>query len=100
MRSWISATSSFASVVMIAKVRNHSPETGSFQFSPNSTKRERITVLHRDGIGLLRRLALDRLPFEEAIDRKDAAAPAVGLAECRQRADGLAPCSSVSPSHT
>jgi hypothetical protein len=33
MRSWISATSSLASVVMIAKVRSHSPDAGSFQFS-------------------------------------------------------------------
>jgi hypothetical protein len=32
MRSWISTTSSLASVVMIAKVRIHSPEVGSFQF--------------------------------------------------------------------
>jgi len=33
MRSWISATISLASVVMTAKVRIHSPEAGSFQFS-------------------------------------------------------------------
>jgi hypothetical protein len=33
MRSWMSATNSLASVVMIAKVRIHSPEAGSFQFS-------------------------------------------------------------------
>ena len=33
MRSWISATNSLAGVVMIAKVRIHSPEAGSFQFS-------------------------------------------------------------------
>jgi hypothetical protein len=33
MRSWILAISSLASVVMIAKVRIHSPEFGSFQFS-------------------------------------------------------------------
>src|SRR5262249_47989742 len=33
MRSWISATSSFESVVMMANVRIHSPEAGSFQFS-------------------------------------------------------------------
>jgi hypothetical protein len=33
MRSWISATNSLASVVMIAKVRVHSPEVGYFQFS-------------------------------------------------------------------
>src|SRR6266404_9693003 len=33
MRSWICATSSFESVVMIANVRIHSPEAGSFQFS-------------------------------------------------------------------
>jgi CspA family cold shock protein len=33
MRLWISAIGSLASVVMIAKVRSHSPEVGSFQFS-------------------------------------------------------------------
>ncbi len=33
IRSCISAISSFAVVVMIAKVRCHSPELGSFQFS-------------------------------------------------------------------
>src|SRR5262249_18507846 len=33
MRSWISATSSFESVVMMANVRIHSLEAGSFQFS-------------------------------------------------------------------
>jgi hypothetical protein len=33
MRSWISATSSLASVVITANVRIHSPEAGSFQFS-------------------------------------------------------------------
>jgi hypothetical protein len=33
MRSWISATNSLASVVITAKVRIHSPEAGSFQFS-------------------------------------------------------------------
>jgi hypothetical protein len=33
MRSWISATSSFESVVMMANVRIRSPEAGSFQFS-------------------------------------------------------------------
>jgi hypothetical protein len=31
--SWMSATNSFTSVVMIANVRTHSPEAGSFQFS-------------------------------------------------------------------
>ena len=49
MRSWISATSSLASVVMIAKVRIHSPEAGSFQFSqmppsPNERLLELISV--------------------------------------------------------
>ena len=33
MRSWISATNELAGVVMIAKVRIHSSEIGSFQFS-------------------------------------------------------------------
>ena len=33
MRSWISATSSFESVVTTVKVLSHSPVLGSFQFS-------------------------------------------------------------------
>src|SRR5262245_55479782 len=33
IRSWMSAISSFESVVMMANVRIHSPEAGSFQFS-------------------------------------------------------------------
>ena len=33
MRSWMSATSALALVVMTANVRIHSPDDGSFQFS-------------------------------------------------------------------
>jgi hypothetical protein len=32
IRSWMSATSSLASVVITANVRSHSPEAGRFQF--------------------------------------------------------------------
>jgi hypothetical protein len=53
IRSWISAISSFAFVVMIAKVRCHSPELGSFQFSQTPV-RPNGAPSHRDGIGLLR----------------------------------------------
>src|SRR5215472_10342507 len=56
---------------------------------PNATNAERIAVSHGDGIWLFR-FALYCLPFEEAVNRKDAAALSVGIAECRQRGHGLA----------
>jgi hypothetical protein len=80
--------SSFAAVVIIAKVLIHSPDAvGSFQYSADA---ERFAALHCNRIRLLRPLSLDRLPLEEAIDRDDAAALPVRLAECRQPIDGLA----------
>ena len=90
MRSWISATSSLASVVITANVPIHSPEAGSFQFSQSPPMPKRPAVLHGDCIRLLRFLALDRLPLEEAINRNDAAAPAIGIPEGGQIAHGLA----------
>ena len=72
-RSWISATSSLASVVMIAKVRSHSPEVGSFQFSHSPP------ILHGNGIGLLGSSTPDRLPFEETIDWEYATPPTIGV---------------------
>jgi hypothetical protein len=48
-----------------------------------TAKPERIAGPHRDSNGLLH-LALGCLPFEEAVDRKDAAAPAIGITEGRQ----------------
>jgi hypothetical protein len=89
MRSWIPATSSLASVVMTAKVRIHSSEAGSFQFCRSPPIAERAAVLHRDGIGLLG-LSFDCFPLEEAVDRHDAAAPMIGVAEGRQLVHGLA----------
>ena len=44
MRSWISATSSLASVVMIVKVRIHSPDNGSFRARRASRGRWRMAV--------------------------------------------------------
>ena len=58
MRSWMSATSSLASVVMIAKVRTHSPVVGSFQFSHSPARPNGEAVLHGDRVGLLRLLPL------------------------------------------
>jgi len=40
IRAWISATSSLASVVIIANVRIHSPDAGSFQFSQMPARRK------------------------------------------------------------
>src|SRR4029077_1708115 len=47
-------------------------------------------VLHGDGVGLFGLLALDRLPFEEAIDRQDAPPLAISLPKRRECPDGLA----------
>src|SRR5262249_48014003 len=56
---------------------------------PNARKCERRAVLHGDGVGPFRLLPLDRFPFEEAVDRHDAAALAVGVAERWQIAHAL-----------
>src|SRR5262245_28006674 len=85
----MSVTSSLASVVMIAKVRIHSPDAGSFQFSYTGNT-EWCTIFHGDCIRLFYFLALDGLPFEKAVDRHDAAAPAVSLSKRRQVLHGLA----------
>jgi hypothetical protein len=71
--------------VIIANVRIHSPEAGSFQFS-----QMRAAVLHGDGIRLLSFLPLDRFPLEKAVHRHDAAALPVRIPECRQIAYRLA----------
>jgi hypothetical protein len=47
-------------------------------------------VLHGDGVGLFGLLSLDRLPFEEAIDRQDAPPLAISLPKRRECPDGLA----------
>ena len=58
MRSWISATSSLAGVVMIANVRIHSPDVRIFPVLPKAANAERLAVLHGDGIRLLGLLPL------------------------------------------
>ena len=57
---------------------------------PQPANTERATVLHGDGIGLFGLLSLDRLPFEEAIDRQDAPPLAISLPKRRECPDGLA----------
>ncbi len=44
---------------------------------PQTAKAKGRAVLHGDGIRLLGLLPLDRLPFEEAIDRDDEAPPSI-----------------------
>jgi hypothetical protein len=57
---------------------------------PDACETERRAILHGDGIGLLRPLAPDGLPLEEAVHRHDAAALAVGIPERRELPHGLA----------
>src|SRR4029077_404735 len=47
-------------------------------------------VLHGDGVGLFGLLSLDRLPFEEAIDRQDAPPLAISLLKRRECPERLA----------
>jgi hypothetical protein len=61
-----------------------------FPVLPNPGKPERRAVLHGDRVGLLRLLALDRLPFEEPVHRHDAAAHSVGTPERGQIPHALA----------
>src|SRR5439155_21306174 len=46
-------------------------------------------VVHGGAIRLLRRLLLDRSPFEETINRQNAPAAGVGVPKARQRLRGL-----------
>src|SRR5215831_9491941 len=80
----MSATSSLASVVMIAKVRSHSPRSRVLPIFPDAGNAERCTIFHCDCVRLLRFLALDGLPLEETVDRHDAAALTVRIPKCRQ----------------
>src|SRR5204862_5990983 len=68
------------------------PFTGSWVLPilPDTGNAERCAIFHGDCVRLLCFLALDRLPLEEAVDRHDAAAPAVGIAKARQVPHGLA----------
>ena len=52
---------------------------------PNASECERFATLHPDGIGLLGRDALNRLPLEEVINRHEAAAALVGVTKARER---------------
>src|SRR5215813_5310075 len=61
-----------------------------FPVLPNPGKPERRAVLHGDRVGLLRLLALDRLPFEEPVHRHDAATHSIGIAERGQIPHALA----------
>jgi len=90
MRSWMSATNSFASVVMIVKVRIHSSVPGCFQFSQRPAIPNGEPSFIGNGIGLLGLLAFDCLPLEESIHGHDAPAQAVCIPEGRQSGDGLA----------
>lgn len=68
---------------MMAKVRSHSPVFGLRQFSHSPARPKGGVVLHCDGIGLLGPCALNGPPFEETIDRNDAASLGIGVAERR-----------------
>src|SRR5271166_1784245 len=90
IRSWMSATNSFASVVITRKSPNPLAGSRLFPVLPNAGDPERRAILHGDGVGLLRPLSLDRLPLEKAIHRHNAAPVTVGVPECRQLVHGLA----------
>jgi hypothetical protein len=60
IRSWISATSLLASVVMIAKGAKPFTRSRLLPVLPQPTNAERAAVLYGDGIGLLGLLSLDR----------------------------------------
>ena len=80
-----SATSSLASVVMIAKVRTHSPDVGSFQFSqgpPNDQRQMRDR--QRDEVPVV--LAL-RLFLPESWTRERTRLERAGVLPIRSRRD-------------
>jgi hypothetical protein len=58
---------------------------------PNGCEGERLAGLRADGVGLLGLGALDGAPFEEIVDREQAATAAVGVPEGRQGRDGFPP---------
>src|SRR6266849_653066 len=66
----------------------HPLACGAFPVLPQPCHAERRAVLHRDGVGLFR-FALDRLPFEEAINRYDAAPALVSFSKHRLQVHGL-----------
>src|SRR5262245_7755399 len=89
MRSWISVTSSFESVVMMATSESIRPKR-VFPVLPNAGDAERHAILHGNRVGLLCFLTLDRLPLKEPVHRHNAAALAIRLAERGQILHGLA----------
>ena len=78
MRSWIGCNSSFGSVVMIVNVRKRgasSPIARIVPDLPQPRERERLTVAAADEPRLLLLLALELLPFVEAVGRARCSAP-------------------------
>ena len=77
MRSWIGASSSFGSVVMITHDRKRgasSPASGSCQISHKPANASGSPSRRRMNHGCLR-FALDLLPLVEAVGRHDAPLP-------------------------
>ena len=75
MRSWIGASTSFGSVVMITHVRHARrvvADLGVVPDLPQPRERERLAVAAADEPRLLLLLALDRLPLVEAVGGNDA----------------------------
>jgi hypothetical protein len=66
----------------------HPLARGAFPVLPERCHAEGRAVLHRDGVGLFR-FALDSLPFEEAINRYDAAPAFVGFSKHRLQVHSL-----------
>lgn len=89
IRAWISGTSSFAVVVITAKVRTHSSLPGLCQFSQMPASAKGLPDFMAMAKGCFA-CALDRLPIEEVIDRQQAAPLAIRVAERGERSDGLA----------
>src|SRR4051812_10806554 len=84
------ATSSLASVVIIANVRIHSPEAGSFQFSqmpPTPKGRPSFMAI---AYGCLAFCPLIAIHSKEPVHRNDAASGPVSVAERRQDVYGPA----------
>ena len=84
MRLWSRAHSSFGVVVMMAKLRIHSP-AGDFQFSHRPANAIRPPVAERDRVRLLSGRGLR--PFIKVIDRHEATPQSgrtAGVSENRQ----------------
>jgi hypothetical protein len=53
-----------------------------FPVLPDTADTKRVAILHGDGVGLFGLLALDGLPFEEAVNRNDTPPSSIRLAKC------------------